>query len=244
MKKFNFFTNDITKDGMESYDWPFYYQQGEMFLAVDGREKSAFNGALSTMQTGCEPICDIVSRLLKDGIFYSQYWPMPIGYMFRKNVPKLVFVFTNEYDNQYTTKYGYYSGLDYPTPILTPSIDLYNPRKTSAFNIIKGSKGPRLGSKGTRLKFVSNEAPHSQEAVDPFCMRQMSDERTLDPTTSNFDVSMNEFLTSLKMNRKTIGCNDGLNAIDWLRQNANIRSISEDNPSTIGVGADVYWKLG
>ena len=65
-----------------------------------------YRGVLSSFSVGCEPVCDMVSKLLKDGYFFSDPYHPGIGYMFRKKpVPKLVFVFANEYDNQHKNTY-------------------------------------------------------------------------------------------------------------------------------------------
>ena len=84
--KFNFFTYDPTPDGMGTFRWPFF---------TDDK----VGGVLSNMWAGCEPVCEIVSRLLGGGFFFGLPWNKGVGYTFRPNVPKLVFVFSNEFDN-------------------------------------------------------------------------------------------------------------------------------------------------
>ena len=97
---FNFFTNDPSKDEMSTYDWPFYYDKN----VADNARNPMFNGVLSGVWSGCESVCATLSKLLKDGIFCSYPWNIGLGYAFRdKSIPKLVFVFTNEFDNQFTT---------------------------------------------------------------------------------------------------------------------------------------------
>lgn len=58
-------------------------------------------GVLSNTWSGCEPVCTMLSKLLGDGFFYDEPLSCPIGYVFRENARRLVFVFTNEFDNSY-----------------------------------------------------------------------------------------------------------------------------------------------
>lgn len=82
-----FYTYDITKDGMASFEYP--------FTSAIHPEK----GVLSNWWVGCEPVCDILNKLLSTGVFFGGTWNLALGHVFRPNVPHLVFVFTNEYDN-------------------------------------------------------------------------------------------------------------------------------------------------
>lgn len=75
------------------------------------------------MWRGCEPTCAILSKLLKNAFFFSYPWNPGIGYMFRKDVPKLVFVFANEYDNSYTETYDYYDGFVVHTAVVVPGAE-------------------------------------------------------------------------------------------------------------------------
>lgn len=113
-RKFNFFTNDMSNNGTSGYSWPFYYdpeaQIDTIDIGTDHKQikKKKFDGVLTNMWAGCEPVCAIVSKLLKDGLFCSYPWNIGLGYMFRKkSIPKLIFVFANEYDNSFTTDYDY-----------------------------------------------------------------------------------------------------------------------------------------
>ena len=56
---------------------------------------------LSNWWAGCEPTCRTLARLLNDGYFFADPWNYAIGHLTRKNVPTLVFVFSNEFDNEY-----------------------------------------------------------------------------------------------------------------------------------------------
>ena len=86
-KTYDFFTYDITKHGIDTFQWPF------TSAGSDGK------GTLSNWWAGCEPICDMISKLLDDGFFFGKPWNEGIGHLFRKDVPTLVFVFSNEFDN-------------------------------------------------------------------------------------------------------------------------------------------------
>jgi len=58
-------------------------------------------GGLSNWFAGCEPTSYILSRLLGGKIFYGFPYLPALGYSFRgAEIPKLVFVFTNEFDNE------------------------------------------------------------------------------------------------------------------------------------------------
>ena len=77
----------MTKDGMASFEYPFT-------SAIHPQK-----GVLSNWWVGCEPVCDILNKLLSTGVFFGGTWNLALGHVFRPNVPHLVFVFTNEYDN-------------------------------------------------------------------------------------------------------------------------------------------------
>ena len=71
---------------MDEYEFPF---------------RESEKGVLSNAWSGCEPVCTMLSKLLGDGLFYDEPLSCPIGYVFRENARRLVFVFTNEFDNSY-----------------------------------------------------------------------------------------------------------------------------------------------
>lgn len=86
---FKFFSYNPTKEGINEFEFPFV-----------NSTSAPHRGCLSNWYAGCEPVSDMVSKLLKDGCFWSWPWNYGLGYMFRgKKVPKLVIVFSNEYDN-------------------------------------------------------------------------------------------------------------------------------------------------
>lgn len=115
-------TYNLTKDGISSFQYPFIDQQ-------DGK------GLVSNWNSGSEPVCQILSNVLSEKIFRRKISPWDgspytfhnekcnpytnftshsyaFAYVFRKNVPKIVFVFSNEYDNQisrthYTSTHRY-----------------------------------------------------------------------------------------------------------------------------------------
>ena len=68
-----------------------------------------------------------MSKLLKDGFFCSYPWNEGIGYMFRKNTPKLVFVFTNEYDNSFNIIYHAADQISSSTPWISSSATVVIP---------------------------------------------------------------------------------------------------------------------
>lgn len=57
-------------------------------------------GVLMNWFNGSEPVCNVLANLLDTGFFHDFPYTPAIGYMFRSpEVPKIVFVFTNEFDN-------------------------------------------------------------------------------------------------------------------------------------------------
>lgn len=110
----------------------------------------AYKGVLTNMWRGCEPVCAITSKLLKDGYFFSYPWNEGVGYMFRKKpTVKLVFVFANEYDNAYTASYSYEDGFGFRTKVVIPGIQ------------------------GKDVTFVGTEAEEQKEPIDPYCVKQL-----------------------------------------------------------------------
>ena len=107
--KFNFFTYDPTPDGMGTFRWPFF---------TDDK----VGGVLSNMWAGCEPVCEIVSRLLGGGFFFGLPWNKGVGYTFRPNVPKLVFVFSNEFDNSMNMTFDLEKGFTIREGVVVPGV--------------------------------------------------------------------------------------------------------------------------
>ena len=63
-------------------------------------------GVLSNYYAGCEPVSEVLSTILGEGIFHGFPWNTSIGYSFRgNNIPRLVFVYTNEFDNSLVRSY-------------------------------------------------------------------------------------------------------------------------------------------
>ena len=84
--KYHLFTYDPREEASSYYEFPFVQSK---------------KGVLCNVFCGCEPVAHIVSKLLGSGCFYGHPWTPGIGYMFRDNsIPKLVFVYANEYDNE------------------------------------------------------------------------------------------------------------------------------------------------
>ena len=101
------------------------------------------------MWAGCEPVCAIVSKLLKNGYFYSHPWNNGLAYLFRKNVPRLIFVFANECDNQFNMWYDYTNGFQWQTVSLVP------------------------GTNNNITFAVNNKNRRDVNAEDPFCVGQL-----------------------------------------------------------------------
>lgn len=81
-----FFTYDPTINGINDYEFPFVQSK---------------KGVLCNWFSGSESLSAVMWRLLHGEIFYGFPWTPAISYMFRgPEIPKLIFVFTNEYDNE------------------------------------------------------------------------------------------------------------------------------------------------
>ena len=118
---YEFFTNDPTENGIYTFDFPFSYNQLYVKKPKYATKSIDYRGTLSNWWSGDEPMFQIVSNMLGSGIltsthcgttkYNSQSTPhkvsIPgIGYMFRPNVPRLIFAFSNEFDNNMTRMYN------------------------------------------------------------------------------------------------------------------------------------------
>ena len=78
-------TYDPTPEAAEYFEVPFVQSE---------------KGVLMNWWGGSESVSSVLANLLGDGFFHGWPWTPAIGYMFRnREIPKLVFVYTNEYDN-------------------------------------------------------------------------------------------------------------------------------------------------
>ena len=101
---FNFFTYNPSSEGIDTFSWPFLYETKENDY---NSKEPVYYGVLSSMQQGSEQVCEVLSYLLDDGLFYNYPYNRGLGYLFRKKpIPKLVFVFSNEYDNESHIRYS------------------------------------------------------------------------------------------------------------------------------------------
>ena len=126
-------------------------------------------GCLSNWWAGCEPVGTVLSTLLKDGFFYNIKGGLDnspaVGYLFRgNNIRKLVFVFTNEYDNQIVRrimKYGgdkwRYEPYEY---VFVPSLD----------NKVASLEELSLTTKGI-TGYTSSSS--DQNPPDPYCFQMV-----------------------------------------------------------------------
>ena len=223
---FDFFTNNLSGSGMTTYDWPFYYNPNAKFKSVDVDEntkqitKQAFRGVLTNMWAGCEPVCAILSKLLKNGFFCSYPWNVGLGYMFRKKpIPKLVFVFSNEFDNSFTANYNYTDGYSFQTPLIIAGIN----KTQVAFHPIKDARG----------KY--------RDALDPYCVKQLKTDGTqesADLLKRRFDDYLDNIRISSGIDRQNLS-----NAIYNLIVSDNLSNISQLGDDSTS-RADTLWKLG
>lgn len=154
--KFDFYTYDITEDGINSFQWPFTVSN---------------KGVLSNWWAGCEPVCETLSVLLQSGLFYGYPYHNGIGYLFRKNVKKLVFVFSNEFDNSMTRTYDKKGSHERETVVL--------PRADSGKITMVSRSNGLLGS--------------NQNPYDPYCVRILYDGNDI----GNVKSKLTEYMKSL-----------------------------------------------
>ena len=188
--KFNFFTYDPTEAGIASFEWPFC-------MSTDPEQYKNYKGVLSNWWAGCEPSCDMLSKLLRYQCFYGYPWHIGIGYLFRKNTPRLVFVFTNEYDNSMSRFYNKTDGSIENETVVAPSFD----GSTVTFKAITGS---------------------DQNAPDPYCLQLL---RNYQPgTMDSFKNYMDSLNLDWKVGKNSeaisaiqwLGRNSGISTMDEL----------------------------
>ena len=230
-KSFDFFTNKLGKQGVSSYDWAFYFNPNAKTRVYDFdtneyKNVKKYNGVLTNMWRGCEPVCAILSKLLKNGVFCSYPWNPGVGYMFRRKTPKLVFVFANEFDNSYTTTYDYYSGQKIWTTVVVPSAN----NDTITFTT-KSSSGTSvsMGILGTKEKKV---------AIDQFCLKQLSNVNA--PIVNS---AFMEFMSKIGLSEDFSEKGEMIDSIASLAETFNFRTISDFGYSE-PQKADVFWKIG
>ena len=142
--KYNLYTYNPTKDGIYSFEFPFVRSS---------------KGVLSSFWSGNEPVCETLSHLLNDGLFYRYPYHDGIGYMFRKNVSRLIFVFSDEFDNSYARTFSATAGTVDKECVLIP-----------------------VATKSTVKMVVCEKAfaKNAPEPLDPFCLQILRSEDTKD----------------------------------------------------------------
>ena len=88
---FDFFTYNPSYDAVAEFQFPF---------------QSSEAGFLRNIYAGYEPTCHFLNKFTSD-LVYMKNWPHRFAYAFRKNVPRVLIVFTNEFDNEVERTYTY-----------------------------------------------------------------------------------------------------------------------------------------
>ena len=162
---------------MDEYEFPF---------------RESKKGVLSNAWSGCEPVCTMLSKLLGDGFFYDEPLSCPIGYVFRQNVRRLVFVFTNEFDNSYwrtLTKIN--QTVIIPVRKNENTLTLYR-------HIIDGEE--------------SGYTVNQIDPLDAFCFRSTTNINNLVDFIGRIGLNKNDFLSPI----------DDLNSYDVLRPSLTV----------------------
>ena len=120
---------------------------------------------LSNWYSGSESVSHVLSHLLGEGFFYNYPWTPAIGHAFRgDDVPKLIVVYTNEFDNQVVRVNWKKSSLNW---------DSSTPRGVSAIPEINAG----------RVVFTpAFHSSYSTEAPDTWCLQNLRD-----PSYTRFD---------------------------------------------------------
>ena len=128
------------------------------FVEITNKGNQGYGkGVLCNWHSGCEPVSNVLASLFRDGFYYGFPYSAPIGYMFRGNkFPKLVFVYSNEFDNELKRT------------------------KTSSCNAvvaIPGIESNKLtfDQVGVKYKDASDNDRESKQPPDPYCMRFIHD---------------------------------------------------------------------
>lgn len=163
----NFFTYNPTMRGKDVFEVPFIQSD---------------KGVLCNWFSGSESVSEVMAQLLGGGFFYGFPWTPAIGYAFRKpSIPKLVFVFTNEYDNEIGRE-----GEDFTDTTSVVAIPSYVPASKS---IVFDSA--RVGY--TRI--FNKDWLKTLTAFDPYCRSWIK--KTSDDTTATFQGKWREYIVKV-----------------------------------------------
>jgi len=131
-------------------------------------ETTNSKGVLCNWFAGCEPVSNVLAKLFRDGFFQGFPYSAPVGYMFRgSKYPKLVLVYSNEFDNELYRA----STSKVEAQIAVPGID--NNQVTIS------AQGMGVGN---------------QRPLDPYCFRYLHEEGEDSQTSTR---EFNSFLTGL-----------------------------------------------
>ena len=146
---------------------------------IDGYEfpfRESKKGVLSNAWSGCEPVCTMVSKLLGNGFFYDEPLSCPIGYVFRQKARRLVFVFTNEFDNSYWRT-------------------LNNINQTVIIPVRKNKNTLTLYRH--IISEEGNSDVHLFDPLDAFCFRSTTNINNLDDFIDRIGLNKNDFLDTI-----------------------------------------------
>lgn len=151
------FTYDSRPKAMSYFDNPFV---------------QSVRGVLVNWYNGSEPVCQVLAELLGGGFFHGFPYTPAIGYMFRnQKIPKLVFVFTNEFDNSIARQ----ATTNGENVMVVPGVVNKNQVKFypmhgvyTTFNGATVSGVFQEGTKAKKLKAGCVLPP------DPFCLQQLN----------------------------------------------------------------------
>lgn len=144
------FTYDLTAAGIDTFEFPFCWSE---------------KGCLSTWFSGNESACDMLSMLLSEQAFTGYPYHDGLGYVFRKGVPRLVFLFTNEYDNYLKTMFTGSNGVYQKNGLVVLGLDT----KTRTVKF--------LGLDSDKVKATSGaKSTPGNDAPDPFCLRMLMED--------------------------------------------------------------------
>ena len=105
----------------------------------------------------------MLDKIIRDGYFYARPWNRGQAFMFRKNVPRLIFVFSNEFDNSFSRVAKRSGG-----PVGKTKLNDFNFELVSFPTTMSGNKLAFYIDAGSKLN-------DSQQPPDPHSLRLFRD---------------------------------------------------------------------
>lgn len=213
-----FFTYDPSKNGKMDFQFPLI------------KDKKGF---LSNFWAGCEPTSSVLNKLIDDGMFCSlpsfSYSTtirianpdasLDLAYMFRDDdIPKLIFVFSNEFDNELYPSYDIYNGYSISNKFLS----IYPTRRVGSDTIPRSTD-----AYANAWKYASKSM---SSPWDVYCFQQIRN--------ISGENKIREFIENISLSGKV---DDSLTSISNLYGKYGFSELAYDNIFQIP-DSSVRWK--